>query len=211
MRPEMNRLSIIVPVKSPRLGKSRLGAVLRRHRRHKLNLGLFKRTLNEAGKLASIADVMVVSKSPKVLEQAVQVGFKGCLEPADCDLNEAIAIGAEAAKKAGATEVMVLPIDLPWLSADRLQQVIVEFRNACDVMIITDFAGRGTNLLLWRPIGMSVFQFGEGSAKRHAEAARSLGLRVSVLKDPMLSFDLDTPGDLDVWSRGKPAFMSRFA
>lgn len=205
----MNRLAIIVPVKLPLLGKSRLGAVLRTYRRHKLNLGLLKRTLNEVGKLANVADVIVVSKSPEVLDLAVQVGFRHCLEPAECDLNEAIAIGAQAALKVGAAEIMVLPIDLPWLSADRLQQAIVEFRADCDVMIVTDFAGRGTNLLLWRPIGMSVFQFGEGSAKRHAEAARSLGLRVRVREDPMLSFDLDTAADLDVWSRGRRAFVSR--
>jgi 2-phospho-L-lactate guanylyltransferase len=204
----MNRLAIIVPVKSPQLGKSRLGKVLHAYSRHKLNLGLLKRTLNEAGKLANVADVIVVSKSWEVLEQAVQGGFKSCQEPANCDLNGAIAIGVQAAKKAGAAEVMVLPIDLPWLSADRLQQVIVEFRNTCDVMIITDFAEHGTNLLLWRPIGMSVFQFGEGSAKRHAEAARSLGLRVSVREDSMLSFDLDTPSDLDIWSRGRQAFIN---
>lgn len=205
----MKRLAIVIPVKSPQLGKTRLGAVLRAYRRHKLNLGLLGRTLNEAAKLKDIAEIIVVSKSARVLEQAVQRGFKICPEPIDCDLNGAIAIGAQAAQNAGATEIMVLPIDLPWLSADRLKQAIAEFRSTCDVMIITDFAGGGTNLLLWRPIGMSVFQFGEGSAQRHAETARSLGLRAEVREDPLLSFDLDTPGDLNVWSRGKPAFMSR--
>lgn len=207
MHPEMKRLAIIVPVKSPQQGKSRLGAVMSGCHRHKLNLGLLSRTLNEAGKLKHIADVIVVSKSREVLEQAVRREFRGCIEPADCDLNGAIAIGAQAAEDAGATEIMVLPVDLPWLSVDLLHQAIVEFRNNCDVMIVTDFAGSGTNLLLWRPIGMAVFQFGDGSAQRHAEAARKLGLRVRTREDARLSFDLDTPGDLDIWSRGRQAFM----
>lgn len=209
MHPEMKRLAIIVPVKSPEQGKSRLTAVMRECQRQKLNLGLLRRTLNEAGKLKHIADVIVVSKSPEVLEQAVRCGFRGCSELADCDLNGAIAIGAQAAQDAGATEIMVLPVDLPWLSAGHLHQAIIEFRNSCDVMIVTDFAGSGTNLLLWRPIEMAVFQFGEGSAQLHAEAARNRGLRVRIREDAQLSFDLDTPGDLDIWSRGRPAFMKR--
>lgn len=205
----MKRLAIIVPVKSPQQGKSRLGAVMRECHRYKLNLGLLSRTLNEAGKLKDVADVIVVSKSPEVLEQAIQHGFKSCPESTGCDLNDAIAIGARAAQDTGATEIMVLPVDLPWLSADRLHRAIVEFRNSCDVMIVTDFAGSGTNLLLWRPVGLAVFQFGEGSAGRHAEAARGLGLRVRVREDALLSFDLDTPSDLDLWSRGRQAFVSR--
>jgi 2-phospho-L-lactate guanylyltransferase len=205
----LKRIAIVVPVKSAQQGKSRLGGAMRGCHRYKLNLGLLSRTLNEVGNLKHVADVIVVSKSPEVLEQAVRRGFKGCSESADCDLNGAIAIGARAAQDAGATEVMVLPVDLPWLSADRLHRAIVEFRNSCDVMIVTDFAGSGTNLLLWRPVGMAVFQFGEGSAQRHAEAARNLGLRVRVREDVLLSFDLDTPDDLDLWSRGRQAFVSR--
>jgi 2-phospho-L-lactate guanylyltransferase len=180
-------------------------------RRYKFNLGLLSRTLNELGNLKHVADVIVVSKSPEVLDQAVRRGFKDCLEPADCDLNGAIAIGVRVAQDAGSTEIMVLPVDLPWISADHLRRAIVEFRNSYDVMIVTDFAGSGTNLLLWRPVEMAVFRFGEGSAKRHAEAAMNLGLRVTVREDALLSFDVDTPDDLDLWSRGRRFFVDRLS
>jgi 2-phospho-L-lactate guanylyltransferase (CobY/MobA/RfbA family) len=55
----------------------------------------------------------------------------------------------------------------------------------------------------------ALFRFGEGSAQRHAEAARSSGLQISFREDPVLSFDLDTPDDLRIWLRDKPACTER--
>jgi 2-phospho-L-lactate guanylyltransferase len=151
--------------------------------------------------LADVADVHVVSKSSDVLGEASLRGFASHFEQDPCDLNDAIALGAARARAAGATEVMVVPIDLPWLSSDRLLSVVAEVRDDCDVMIITDRAGEGTNLLLWRPIEIARFHFGAGSAARHAEAAGALGLRVVTRQDCHLSFDLDTRQDLEMLLR----------
>jgi 2-phospho-L-lactate guanylyltransferase (CobY/MobA/RfbA family) len=70
-------------------------------------------------------------------------------------------------------------------------------------MIITDRAGEGTNLLLWRPIETARFHFGAGSAARHAEVAGALGLRVVMRQDCHLSFDLDAQHDLEILLRNE--------
>jgi 2-phospho-L-lactate guanylyltransferase len=201
----MKRLAIIVPVKPPHEGKSRLNAVLSASDRYDLNLQLLNHTFDRVADLSDLADIYVVSRSSDVLTEAARRGFAVCPEPGHGELNGAVTLGAKQAQAAGATEAMVLPIDLPWLSSDRLREVIDEFRNTCDVLIITDRTKDGTNLLLWRPIGTSKFQYGEGSASRHADFAAGLGLRVTVRQDRRLSFDLDTPHDFDVWSRGAAA------
>lgn len=193
----MKPLSIVVPVKSPLEGKSRLDGVLSASDRYDLNLRLLRHTFDRVAELSDIADVYVVSKSTEVLTEAARRDFAVCLEPTHSELNGAVTLGAKQAQEGGATEVMVLPVDLPWLSSNRLRQVIDEFRSTTDVIIITDRARAGTNLLLWRPIGTSKFQYGEGSASRHAEVAMRLGLRVTVRQDRRLSFDLDTPHDFD--------------
>jgi 2-phospho-L-lactate guanylyltransferase len=201
----MQRLAIVVPVKPPREGKSRLDGILSASNRYDLNLRLLKHTLDQVAELSDLADIYVVSKSSDVLTEAAGRGFEACLEPSDSELNGAVTLGAKRAQADGATELMALPIDLPWLSSDRLRHIIDEFRNSCDVLIITDRTRNGTNLLLWRPIGTSKFQYGDSSASRHADVAEQLGLRVTVRRDRRLSFDLDTPHDFDVWSRGTEA------
>ena len=198
----MNRLAIIIPVKPPREGKSRLAAVLPDARRYDLNLRLLKHTFDQAAGLQDIADVHVVSRSPDVIADAAMRGFQTCVEPDGFELNGAVALAAGRAAAAGATEIMILPVDLPWLSSDRLRAVVGEFRSGGDVLIITDRAGGGTNLLLWRPLVTATFCYGIGSAKGHADRAAGLGLRVAVRPDPHLSFDIDTPNDLEAWSQG---------
>jgi 2-phospho-L-lactate guanylyltransferase len=197
----MKRLAIIIPVKSPEDGKSRLAGELSARDRYALNQLLLNHTLDQVAELTDVADVHVVSKSSVVLANASQRGFASHLEPSLCDLNGAVALGAARAQAAGATDVMVVPIDLPWLSSDRLLSVVAEVQENCDVMIITDRAGEGTNLLLWRPIEIARFHFGAGSATRHAEVAGALGLRVVTRRDYHLSFDLDTRHDLEMMLR----------
>jgi 2-phospho-L-lactate guanylyltransferase len=199
----MKRLAIIIPVKSPEDGKSRLAGVLSAGDRYALNQRLLNNTLDQVAELTDVADVHVVSKSSAVLVNASQRGFASHLEPSLCDLNGAVVLGAARAKAAGATDVMVVPIDLPWLSSDRLLSVVAEAQGSCDVTIITDRAGEGTNLLLWRPIETASFHFGVDSAARHAEVAGTLGLRVVTRQDCQLSFDLDGRHDLEILLRNE--------
>lgn len=199
----MKPLAIVIPVKSLREGKSRLTEVLQADDRYALNSRLLTHTLDQVAHLIDIADVYVVSKSPDILAEAVRRGFTACPESDLCELNRAITLGAKQAEARGATEVMVLPIDLPWLSSSRLRHLVDEFRADCDAMIVADRAGEGTNVLLWRPIETASFKYGIGSATKHAEVAKSLGHRVVLRQDQYLSFDLDTPQDLQVWSRSE--------
>ncbi len=195
----MKQLAIIIPVKSPEEGKSRLAGVLSAQDRETLNWRLLAGTLDQVAALTDIADVIVVSKSAAVLAEAARRDFMACGEADSSDLNGALAFGAAHAQRSGAREIMVLPVDLPWLSSPHVRQLVETSRADGDVTIIADRLGCGTNVLLWRPAASARFQYGIGSAVRHAETAASLGLRVSVQQDTRLSFDLDTPQDLERW------------
>jgi 2-phospho-L-lactate guanylyltransferase len=203
----MKPLAIVIPVKSLREGKSRLAEVLPADDRHELNSRLLTHTLDQVAHLVDIADVYVVSKSPDILAEAALRGFTACPESDLCELNSAVALGASQATARGAAEIMVLPIDLPWLSSSRLRDLVDEFRAECDALIIADRAGDGTNVLLWRPIETARFHYGASSAVKHADAAKNLGYRVVMRQDRYLSFDLDTPQDLQIWSSSETPLL----
>lgn len=197
----MKPLAIIIPVKPPEQGKSRLAGALLPQDRLALNRALMKHTFDVAAGLRDLADVFVVSKSHDVRAEATTRGFVACDEPDTCDLNGAIAIGADRAHGAGINEIMVLPVDLPDVSEQGLHKLVVDFHHGLDVLIVSDCSGSGTNVLLWRPIGSAVFHYGPASAAAHARSARNLGLRQAVRTDAALSFDIDTPADLEAWMR----------
>lgn len=209
-------LAIILPVNSPHLGKSRLRSVMPDDDRHALNKWLYQRTFDRLGPLSGTCRIYAVSKSPEVLQDASRCGYTPCDEANYCDLNGALALAAQRAQADGATSIMILPIDLPLLTTESLREVMSRLNDEFDVVLVEDMVGSGTNLLLWRQSSAARFLFGPDSAVAYADLARQSGLRAIFLRDPILSFDLDTPSDFSKWLEmpgvdRPPHLISRFA
>jgi 2-phospho-L-lactate/phosphoenolpyruvate guanylyltransferase len=98
----------------------------------------------------------------------------------------------------GAGAVIVLPIDLPFVTAEALQAAIEPVAGTAQdrvVALVPDRHGSGTNLLGLRPPNVIEFCFGPESRRAHHEAATAAGASY-VEADGPLAFDLDTPADL---------------
>jgi 2-phospho-L-lactate guanylyltransferase len=67
---------------------------------------------------------------------------------------------------------------------------------ACDVAIVPDRHGTGTNALLLRPPDAIEPSFGPGSFERHVRAAEAAGVPYSAEHVPSLMLDVDTAADL---------------
>jgi 2-phospho-L-lactate guanylyltransferase len=199
-RTDFGRIVAIVPVRSLSGAKSRLGEPLDAEERADLVLALLRRTVAEALAAARLAGVLVVSKDPDLLRTARAMGAKSLLQETD-GLNEGLAEALVAAA-AGASAVMVLPADLPGVSASAIDRLADAAETASIsapekpvVALVPDRHGSGTNALLLAPPGAIGFSFGEGSRAAHAAAAQVAGATYVELDGP-LSFDLDTPEDL---------------
>jgi 2-phospho-L-lactate/phosphoenolpyruvate guanylyltransferase len=194
----MKKLAILVPVKPLAEGKSRLEGILGAAERAKLNRILALRTFEVARELLDLAEVFVVSKSAEVLKLARDHFLTGVEESPLALLNEAIAFGCSEAKRCGLTELLVLPVDLVFLTSVRVRALL--HNSHVDVMIVPDAAGKGTNLIYWRSIESVSFHFGTSSAIHHERDAKGRGLSVEIVKDKDLSFDLDSPVDFQRWN-----------
>jgi 2-phospho-L-lactate/phosphoenolpyruvate guanylyltransferase len=196
----MKKLAILVPVKPLAEGKSRLEGTLGAAERANLNRILALRTFEVARELLDVAEVFVVSKSAEVLKLARDHFLTEVEESPLASLNEAIAFGCLEAKRRGQTELLVLPVDLIFLTSVRVRDLL---RNAqdVDVIIVPDAAAKGTNLIYWRSIESVRLSFGTNSAILHERDARARGLSVEIVNDQALSFDLDSPADFQMWNR----------
>jgi 2-phospho-L-lactate/phosphoenolpyruvate guanylyltransferase len=196
----MKKLAVLVPVKPLSEGKSRLAGTLGAADRAELNRILALRTFEVARELGDQAEVFVVSKSSEVLDLARDHLLTGLEESPLADLNEAVAFGCSEAKRRGQTELLVLPVDLVFLTSARVRDLLHNSQGA-DVTIVPDAAGTGTNLIRWRSIEEVRFSFGTNSAILHERSARARGLGVEIINDVDLSFDLDSPADFQTWNR----------
>lgn len=198
-------LALIIPVKELTAGKSRLRHILGNDARVALNRFLAIRTFSIAREVRRSAQAFVVSKSEEVLALAEEYSLNPVREPSSATLNEAISFARSAALEAGCSELLIVPVDLIYLSADRLNGLIQSGAEA-DVTLVTDRAGTGTNAILWRSLKAAKFLFGPDSAALHANDAAERGLRVRRVKGDALSCDLDQPADLmRWWGRGSMA------
>ncbi|MBI3752391.1 MAG: hypothetical protein HY263_12125, partial [Chloroflexi bacterium] len=120
-------------------------------------------------------------------------------------LNEAIEAAGSVAVARGATAMLVLPADLPAVSAAAIDALVATAAAAPGptgasaqdglVALVTDRHGRGTNALLLSPPAIIAPAFGDDSRGAHRRAAESAGARFVEVGGPF-ALDVDTPADL---------------
>ena len=194
-------LSIVIPVRPPDEGKSRLAPALDAAARAELVERLFRHALGVALAAAPAGGVHVVSRSPQLLALAAAAGATPIPEQGR-GLNPALAQAAATCDPQ--RPFMALSADLPLVSLSDLHQAAQALADA-DVVVAADRAGTGTNALLLRRPGLIAPGFGDASLARHRQRAGAAGLRFAVVSLPGLAADLDEPEDLvllDQASRG---------
>jgi coenzyme F420-0:L-glutamate ligase/coenzyme F420-1:gamma-L-glutamate ligase len=197
--PPLDRTVAVVPVRGMEGSKSRLGGQLDAEEREALVGGLLARTIRAARDAPSISGVVVVSPDPEVLRAATAEGAD-VLRQSGVGLNGALRDGRAWAAGRGASAVLVLPADLPYVSADEVESLLQRTSNGSTpgealVGLVPDRHGDGTNALVIAPPAAIPFTFGPGSRHDHEKAARHAGARLVEVDGP-LTLDLDTADDL---------------
>ena len=201
-RASPDRVIAIIPVGALDDAKSRLGAVLDAEERLELSLRLTRQTIAAAVAATLVDDVFVITPDDTVRELARDLGARPLLQR-DRGLNRGIDAARDEAIAAGASAVLIVPVDLPEIDAQALDDVAATLAGAARplVAIVADRHGRGTNALLIAPPDAIEVCFGGDSAVAHRAAARARGADLVELGGP-LRLDLDTPDDLLLAERG---------
>ena len=108
----------IIPVKPLNRAKSRLARALKAPTRAALVRSIFSRTLDVIAQVKRIDGVIVVSRDLTILELARQRNAIALAE-SESGLNSAITQAAQWAAQHHARSVIVIPVDLPLITASR--------------------------------------------------------------------------------------------
>jgi 2-phospho-L-lactate guanylyltransferase len=187
----------IVPARPLEEGKSRLASALSDTERRRLNESFFQQTLEITASIVGADRTVAISRSRAMLQFARSRGIGAIVEETPHGLNEALAQAAAHARDRGASAVLSLSCDLPFLVREDLQALIAAVREGNGIAIAGDRAGTGTNALLVSPVGAIPYLYGPGSFDRHCKAAERAGLDIRIVRRPGLAFDVDTPDDLE--------------
>ena len=192
---------ITVPMKDPKLSKTRLSGGLSDAARSRLARLLYRRTLDFLHPIAEKtgdymmpdlmrtgADLSVVTGSAVAGEMARSRGVAVIADPDPCTLSEAVATASCWACRRGYDRFCVIPADL---IAPRSSD-LMRFLESPGVVTICPSADQGKNALLVAPPDAIGFHYGPGSARAHFKAAQAVGLRPVLMPLDSLSFDLDS-------------------
>ena len=189
------RIVAIVPVAAIEGAKTRLGESLDAEERRDLVERLLDRTLTAVLGVDRLADILVVSPDREVLGLAAREGAR-TLRQRTVGLNAGVAEARDDAVAGGADVIVVLPIDLPFVTAQAISDVLAALGDSeAAVVLATDRHGTGTNALALRPPNVIDFAFGPDSHAAHRAAAERAGATYGEVAGP-LTVDLDTPDDL---------------
>jgi len=192
--------AVFVPVKGFDAAKGRLSDTLNPLQRADLAERMAEAVLLAAHNLP----VFVICDDSKVAKWARTQGA-GVIRPDQPGLNNAATAGLEQAALSGVGRAIIAHADLP-LAKDLTALATPD----TDVLIVTDHLGDGTNVISLPADALAqgfVFAYGSGSAIRHEAEAHRLGLTVSIIQDPELSWDVDTPADLVVFDTASDLYL----
>lgn len=192
----------LIPMKDFAGAKMRLADVLDRDARMELARAMLVDVIEACRESACFDMIAVVSGDSEVFWQARESGAKPVAEPATLGgLNDSVTFGARyLGRRAGASEIVILPADLPLIRAQDVRDVVDALGGDAPRAVVVRARDNGTNALALCPPEAIAFRYGIDSADAHIAAARDAGLDVVVIESERLAFDVDAPADLDALS-----------
>lgn len=179
-------VTALVPVKARHRCKTRLAACLSDAQRRRLASDMLQHVVQVLQQVPAIARVVVLTPERDRLAADIEL-----LADDGEDLNHSLSAAVAILRQQGCGRLLIVPADLPWLTADDIEGLLAE-----DALAITPSDdGQGTNGL-HLPANLPFdFRFGANSFAAHYQAAARLQIPCRVVRAPGLGFDLDTPAD----------------
>ena len=187
---------ILVPVKNLDAAKQRLARVLTQEQRTLLARTMLKDVCAALAECPGRPRIGLVTGYPFAVALARHYGFEVIEDEHDAGETEAIAMATVEAAKRGADFTLVLPGDIPLVTAEEIARVLAA-APAEGSVLVTAADGRGTNAVLRRPGALFPLRFGNDSFIPHHAAAMATGKTCVVLEQlPGIALDVDRPADL---------------
>ncbi len=164
--------------------------------RRQLSHAMLEDVVDAVSKASLLGGVLVVTCERDAMDLAETFGASVLIETTSCGLCEAVKTAGCYLDAEGHSGMMVIPGDVPLISAEEIDRVVSNHGKAPAVTLVPAWDGRGTNALLSTPADVISLHFGENSFFAHKNAALEAGLEPNVITSLGLALDLDVPGDL---------------
>lgn len=187
----------VVPVKSLAESKSRLGPALDERQRRELAAAMLEDVLAALVAVEALTGLVLTTSDRTAAGIGAAFGARILDDGRAAGLNAAIGAAASVLAAEGLEAMLVLPGDVPAVTAADIAALIERHPAGAAVSVVPSHDGEGTNALLLSPPALLGPAFGPGSFAAHAEAARKRGVPCVVHRNERIAQDVDHPADLE--------------
>lgn len=188
--------AILIPVKEFCEAKKRLAPHFAPADRAALAQAMCEDFFNVVAATRCADRVFVISKEPRALLRARELGWETIVESSQTSESESVDHGSRYCADRKIDALLRLPIDLPLVEPGDIDSVFAQLDPAPSVVIVPSSDGTGTNALLRSPAVLFPSCFGPNSFPRHLAEAEQCGARVCVHRNARLELDIDELDDL---------------
>lgn len=187
---------LLIPVKDLTQAKQRLASLMTQPERTLLAWTMLEATFAAAARARGVDRIAVVTLYTPAIELARRYGMDVITESEQVSESASVDFGSREAEKNGASAVLRLPIDLPLVTPEDIEEIFARDASAPCTVIVPSRDGTGTNAILRRPGTLFASHFGPHSLAKHLAAAARARASYEVLHLPRLALDIDEPEDI---------------
>jgi 2-phospho-L-lactate/phosphoenolpyruvate guanylyltransferase len=199
---------ILIPVKTLDEAKQRLSPVLNGDERRQLAEAMLLDVFHAVASAVAPEMVSVVTGDAHVRRLAENFTFQIIADTENLGETHAIAMATAVVERAGQSNTLVLPADIPLVQPEEIQSILRAAPQP-GAVIVPDRHGRGSNAVLRTPPALFPLRFGDDSFRPHVAAARATGKQLVVLQLAGPALDVDRPPDLIALSSSPDSSRSR--
>jgi 2-phospho-L-lactate/phosphoenolpyruvate guanylyltransferase len=188
--------ALLIPVKDLRNAKQRLAPVLSQSDRTGLAMAMFDDVCVSVAQVRCVDRIFVVTNFEPAIDRVIASGWEVIREISQESESASVDAASRICAARGVTSLARLPIDLPLITPDDIEQIFAAAHAAPSAVIVPSRSGTGTNALLRTPPTLFPSFFGTNSCPRHTREAQRCGANLTVLRNERLELDVDDWDDL---------------
>lgn len=197
-----------LPVKEFADAKQRLSPLLSPSQREILAATMLEDVLTALAD-AGLAGILVNTLDPLGAELARRYGARVITDDARTGHTGAVAAMARALASEGHSGMLVLPGDIPRVTAAEIDALLAARRRAPSFTIAPAHDKLGSNGVLCLPPEVMPLRFGDNSYFPHLDTARRNGIEPTVVPLSGFALDIDHPDDVRALLRATPPMPIR--
>ena len=188
---------LLIPFKSFATAKQRLAEALTQRQRSQFAEAMLRDVMLAAAGVADRIDVALVTGDARAQAMAEEFRFDVIDDIHNVSETAAIEMATRFCEHRGYGTAIVVPADIPLITADELHRVL-DAAPREGAVFVPAYDRRGSNCILRRPPAIIPLRFGNDSFLPHCEAMKQTGKQLIILEMAGIGLDIDNPHELEL-------------